>query len=134
MGNSDLDVLDPPDTRVRVGGVDVVVKPLTIGQLPRFVRAIQPAMPQLSVDGDLDWVTLVAEHGEGLIAAAAVATGLEPKDIEALPPDEFVVLCGTLFEANMDFFVRRLAPAMERVSDRIVAAMEAGTGEIRSKH
>lgn len=130
-----LDILDPPDRRVKVGGVEIVVRPLTIGQLPRFVRAIQGAMPQLS-DGDLNWVSLVADHGEGLIAAAAVATGQDPKDIEALPPDEFVLLCGAIFEINCDFFLQRFAPAMERASDRIVAAtarIETGAGEIASR-
>jgi hypothetical protein len=128
-----LDILDPPEVSLTLGGRSVVVRPLTIGQLPRFVRALQGAMPQLSVEGELDWISLVGEHGEGLIAAAAVATGEQQKDIEALPPDEFVLLCGAIFEANMDFFVRRLAPAMERVSDRVVAVMESGAGQIHSR-
>jgi hypothetical protein len=90
-------------------------------------------MPALSGEGEVDWVSLVAEHGERLIAAAAVATGEAEEDIEALRPDEFVLLCGAIFESNMDFFVHRLAPAMERVSDRVVAVMESGAGEIHSR-
>lgn len=125
--NNDLDILDPPGRNVTVAGQSITVRPLTIGQLPRFVRAIQPAWPQLAGYGDVDnpdpdWLALIAKYGEALIEAAAVATGIEPKEIESLAPDEFVLLWGAIFETNMDFFVQRLGPAMERASDRIVAA------------
>lgn len=136
MADNDLDILDPTGRNVMVGGRTVSVVPLTIGQLPRFVRAIQPAAPLLAGDTDINWLPLVAEHGEALIAAAAVATGIEPKDIEALAPDEFVLLCGAIFEVNCDFFVQRLAPAMERASDGIVAAtarIQPGATAIPSK-
>lgn len=136
MPDNDLDVLDPPDHTVTVAGQPITIRPLTIGQLPRFARAIRPAAPLLSGDADPDWLALVAEHGEALIEAAAVATGIEQKDLEALAPDEFVLLCGAIFETNVSFFVDRLAPAMERASDRIVAAtarIEIGAGEIRSR-
>jgi hypothetical protein len=124
----DLDILDPTGISVTVGGRTVSILPLTIGQLPRFARAIQPAAGLLSGDKDPDWLGLVAEHGEALIAAAAVATGIDQKEIEAVAPDEFVVLCGAIFETNASFFVQRLAPAMERTSDRIVAATAAIPG------
>lgn len=136
----DLDILDPTGRNVTVAGQSITVRPLTIGQLPRFVRAIRPAWPQLAGHGEEeespDWLALVAEHGEALIEAAAVATGIESKKIEALAPDEFVVLCGAMFEANIDFFVQRLGPAMERASDRIVAAtarIVSRAGAISSK-
>lgn len=134
MAENDLDILDPLDHTVTVAGQSITIRPLTIGQLPRFVRAIQPAAPLLAGDKDPDWLVLVAEHGDALIEAAAVATGIERKDIEALAPDEFVLLCGAVFEVNVDFFVQRLAPAMERASDRMVAAMTIpGAGATPSK-
>ena len=136
MADHDLDVLDPTGINVTVGGRTVSVVPLTIGQLPRFVRAIQPAASLLAGGEDLDWVALVGQHGEALIAAAAVATGIETKEIESLAPDEFVLLCGAIFEVNCDFFLQRLAPAMERASDRVVAAtarIETGAGVIASR-
>jgi hypothetical protein len=136
MADHDLDVLDPPEHSVTVAGQSITVRPLTIGQLPRFARAIQPAAPVLAGFQDPDWLALIAEHGEALIAAAAVATGIESKEIESLAPDEFVLLCGIIFEVNVDFFVQRLGPAMERASDRILAAtarIEAGNGATLSR-
>ena len=132
---NDLDVLDPTGRDVTVAGRTLTILPLTIGQLPRFVRAIQPAAPLFGGSQDLDWVALIAQHGEALIEAAAVATAIDSKEIETLAPDEFALLCGAVFEANVDFFVRRLGPALERVSDRILAATETitGTGPIPSK-
>jgi hypothetical protein len=135
MADNDLDVLDPTDHKVTVAGQSITVRPLTIGQLPRFVRAIRPAAPHLRGDEDLDWLALVADHGEALIWAAAIATGIDEKEIESLAPDEFVLLCGAIFEVNVDFFVQRLGPAIERASDRMVAAMATspGAGAIPSR-
>lgn len=135
MADNDLDILDPTGRNVTIAGRTVSIVPLTIGQLPRFARAIHPAAPMLAGYEDIAWLALIAEHGEALIEAAAVATGIESKEIESLAPDEFVLLCGAIFEANVDFFVRRLAPAMERASDRVVAATATipGAGVTPSK-
>ncbi len=136
MAADDLDFLDPAGRNVTVAGQSITVRPLTIGQLPRFARAMQPAAPLLAGDQDPDWLTLIADHGEALIEGAAVATEMRAEEIEAMAPDEFACLCGAIFEVNVDFFVQRLAPALERVSDRVVAATERignGAGEIRSR-
>jgi hypothetical protein len=129
----DLDILDPPGRTVTIAGQPITVKPLTIGQLPRFVRAIRPAWPQLAGHGEEeespDWLALVAEHGNSLIEAAAVATGIESKEIEAMAPDEFVLLCGAIFHENMFFFAQRLGPALERASEQIVAATATIVGD-----
>jgi hypothetical protein len=121
--DTDLETLVPAGQVVTVAGREIRIMPLTIGQLPRFARAIRPAVPLLSGDQDPDWLALVAAYGEALIEAAAVATGIESKEIEAMAPDDFVLLCGAIFHENIFFFVQRLAPAMERASDRMVAAM-----------
>ena len=135
MAETDLDILDPAGRNVTVARRTLSIVPLTIGQLPAFARAIRPAAPLLAGGEDIEWLPLIAEHGEALIAAAAVATGIEVKELEALAPDEFVLLCGAIFEVNVGFFVARLAPAMERASDRMVVAMATipGTGATPSR-
>lgn len=127
MADNDLDILDPTGRNVTVAGRMVSVLPLTIGQLPRFVRAIQPALPMLAGKEDPDWLALVGEHGEALIEAAAIATGLEVAEIEVAAPDEFVLLCGAIFEVNTDFFVRRLAPALQSATANMEVAMQTAT-------
>jgi hypothetical protein len=123
MADNDLDVLDPSGRNVTVAGRTVSIVPLTVAQFPRFARAIR-YIPQVSlVDDSTDWLGLLAEHGDNLIEAAAVATEMESKDLGALPADEFVELCSAILEVNIDFFVQRLAPAIERASVAIVKAI-----------
>ncbi|MGH8521943.1 MAG: hypothetical protein ACREU9_11115 [Gammaproteobacteria bacterium] len=113
-----------------VGGKTLEVVPLTVGQLPAFARAIRSLAPALQ-GGEADWLGLLAEHGESMIAAVGIATGLKHEDLAGLPPDEFVALAAALMEVNMDFFVRRLTPAVNAAAEKIVTV--SGAGATRSK-
>lgn len=48
---SDLDKLVPPTFEITLAGETVSVKPLKVGQMPAFLRAITPVMQQISGDG-----------------------------------------------------------------------------------
>lgn len=108
-----------------VGGKTLAVRPLTIGQYPAFARAIRPLAPALDAD-EPDWLALVAEHGEALIEAASVATGIGRDDLGRLDPDEFIEIAAAILAVNMDFFVRRLAPAVKAAEGKILALSGAG--------
>jgi hypothetical protein len=110
-------------TRIRVvecRGESVEVKPLTIGQLPRFVKAVRPLLvvhaDTIAADGfSLDMaVGMVESHADQLVAAIAVATGRPAAWINETTLDEFTELATAVFAVNLDFFVRRLLPSLAR--------------------
>jgi hypothetical protein len=82
-----FDVLDVPAQSLDYAGTTFTISPITVGQLPAFVRGIRPALGALVAldsvlesggdDNDLTdaFLDLIAEHGEGLQEAMAVATG-----------------------------------------------------------
>lgn len=113
-----------------MSGGTFTVSPLTVGQIPSFARAIRPIAPALQ-GGEADWLGLLADHGDAVIAAVSIASSITPKDLAALGPDEFVALATACMEVNMDFFVRRLTPAVSAAAERILAA--SGAGATRSK-
>lgn len=124
-------IYQPRAIEVEVGGRTVSVKPLTVGQLPVFARAIRPLAPALQ-GGEADWLELIAEHGESVIASVSIATAMTREDLGGLPPDEFVRLAAAVMEVNMDFFVRRLTPAVSAAAEKMMLA--SGAGAPPSKH
>lgn len=121
----DLSVLDPPSREVAYRGVSLTVKPLTIGQVPRFTRAIRPMFAALAsvavstpsggdgggggepLEMDVDkLLDLVIEHGDAAIEAVAVATGRNVAFISEGSPLDFVELARAVIEVNADFFAR----------------------------
>lgn len=113
-------------------GETITVKPITVGQLPRFVKAIRPAFGALvalapassSPDGeggqgagDLDPVELLdlyAEHGPAINEAITICTGMKAEAVDSLQLDEAFELLRALWTVNRDFFVHRVLPMLNR--------------------
>lgn len=91
---------------------------LEVGQLPAFARAIRPMGEAVSAILDGGQFTLgtlldmMADHGEHVIEAVALATGIPVAVINKAKPDELLPAVRGAFEVNRDFFLRRLMPAL----------------------
>ncbi|MCQ9378800.1 DUF6631 family protein [Methyloversatilis sp. XJ19-49] len=112
-----LEAIEPSDIRtVPTSAGDITVEPLRIGQLPAFARAIRQCGGLLLAvaDGtDPDSMLFhIAEHGDAIIEACAVATRQDAKSIAALPPDEFIAVIAAVIGVNRDFFARRMNPEL----------------------
>ena len=71
---SDLDTLIPAPVELTVGGETLLLKPLKVGQMPAFLRAISPVLQQLTKP-EIDWLLLFGERGHDLLSAIAIAVG-----------------------------------------------------------
>lgn len=109
--DDDLDILDPPSVEVTLNGRPVTIRPLTVGQIPAFARAIRPLgdlFQRIESLTTADVLDMLADHGEQVIEAAAVATGLQGEDLQDVNPGEFVSLVAAVIRVNADFFRRAL--------------------------
>lgn len=119
---ADLDTIEPDFFEVTLAShPTVVVRPITVGQLPRFLRVIKPIVDSLAQGGtsledlqggeiEVDMLALYVEHGERLNEAIAISTGLPLKVVETLGLDEGIQLAKAVWEVNADFFARRVLP------------------------
>lgn len=109
---SDLETLIPQSVEVIIAGEPVAIKPLKVGQLPGFLRAVSPVMQQLS-GPEIDWLALFGERGDDLLAAIAIAVG-RPRDwVDELAADEAILLAAKVIEVNSDFFTRTVIPKLD---------------------
>ena len=125
MGNDMFAALPPVPLSIEIAGERIDLTPLKVGEVPAFARAVQPIAAGLS--GSPDWLALLADHGEAVIAAIAIATRRPVVWVAGLDLDEAVRLAEAVFGVNADFFIQRLLPSVTQAAARIGQALESPT-------
>ena len=124
---NDLDALVPQGIELVIDGEPLVIKPLKVGQLPGFLRAISPVMQQIS-STEIDWLALFGERGDDLLSAIAIAVGKPRAWVDELAADEAILLAAKVIEVNADFFTRTVLPRLDGLIARTGATAAMATG------
>ena len=109
---SDLDTLIPQAVELTVGGETLAIKPLKVGQMPAFLRAISPVTQHLT-RAEIDWLLLFGEHGDDLLTAIGIAVSKPRTWVDELAADEAILLAAKVIEVNADFFTRTVIPRLD---------------------
>jgi len=117
---NDLEKLIPQPVELTVGGETLAIKPLKVGQMPAFLRAISPVMQHLT-RAEIDWLTLLGEQGDDLLAAIAIAVAKPRQWVDDLAADEAILLAAKVIEVNADFFTRTVLPKLDGLFTRAKA-------------
>lgn len=118
---TDLATLIPQPVTVTAGGREVAVTPIKVRELPAFAAAVEPLLQAVSSGADVS--ALLMRDAESLIKAVAIGARLERAFVDDLELDELLTLAAAVLEVNADFFVRRVAPALNLAVERIGARM-----------
>jgi hypothetical protein len=122
----DFEAFVPKEVTVSVNGEPVTVRPLTMGKIPAFIKAVEPIKGVLSfVEGEpLDLTDLLVDPDKNaaLLNSLTISTGIATGTLEALTPDTVIELATAVLEVNADFFARRLAPLWRTSLTRVVEA------------
>lgn len=116
--SEDTSPIEPEPFSAPFGGRMVSIVPLTVGQLPGFARALKPvvaAFPNLETFGIAEFFDVVAEHGERVVEATSIATGVPVAELNKARPDALLPLALAAVKVNADFFARSVLPAMAAV-------------------
>ena len=114
---NDLEKLIPIAVELTVGGETLAIKPLKVGQMPAFLRAISPVMQHLT-RAEIDWLALFGEQGDDLLAAIAIAVAKPRQWVDDLAADEAILLAAKVIEVNADFFTRTVLPKLDGLFTR----------------
>ena len=109
--------LPPAPVTLVIGSERLELTPLKVGDVPAFARAVQPVAASLSASPD--WLALLAEHGEAVIDAVAIASRRPPEWVTNLALDDAVRLAEAVFEVNADFFIQRVLPSLTEAATRV---------------
>ena len=124
---SDLDALVPQAVELVIDGEPLAIRPLKVGQLPAFLRAITPVMQYLGGDG-IDWLALFGERGDDLLTAVSIAIGKPRGWVDALDADEAILVAAKVIEVNADFFSRMVMPRLDGlIAQTSAVAITAGS-------
>ena len=123
---SDLETLIPQAVELVIDGEPLVIKPLKVGQMPAFLRAITPVMQQIGGDG-IDWLALFGERGDDLLTAVSIAVGKPRAWVDALDADQAILLAAKVLEVNADFFTRTVMPRLDGLIARTGATAAMAT-------
>ena len=110
--------LGGPTKEITMNGKAVELVPMKMKQLVAFAKAIKPIRGELAaLTGDLTFENLAnllaAGTGDDLFKAVEVATGVDRATLETLDLAEFIELAGAALSVNADFFVKKVAPAIQ---------------------
>jgi hypothetical protein len=115
--------LPPVPVTLVIGGERLDLTPLKVGDVPAFARAVQPVAASLSASPD--WLALLAEHGEAVIDAVAIASRRPSEWVTNLEIDDAVRLAEAVFEVNADFFIQRVLPSLTEAATRVSQTLGA---------
>lgn len=126
---SDLETLIPQAVELVIDGEPVAIKPLKVGQMPSFLRAITPVMQQIGGDG-IDWLTLFGERGDELLTAVSIAIGKPRAWVDELAADEAILLAAKVIEVNADFFTRTVMPRLNGEMGGLIGRTSAAAAAV----
>lgn len=129
----DLEKLIPQGALLTIGGEALALKPLKVGQMPAFLRAISPVMQHLG-QPQIDWLALFGERGDDLLSAIAIAVNKPRVWVDELAADEAILLAAKVIEINADFFTRTVLPRLDGLFAQVMplAAQAAASGSTPS--
>ena len=130
---NDLDTLVPQGIELVIDGEPLAIKPLKVGQMPGFLRAISPVMQQLTRN-EIDWLALFGERGDDLLSAIAIAVGKSRAWVDELAADEAILLAAKVIEVNSDFFTRTVIPKLDGLftAAKVPPVLKAAAGSTPS--
>lgn len=122
---NELETLIPQPVDVKIGGEQIKILPIKVGKLPAFIRAVAPFFDVFKQGENVDFLALLGQHGESVLDACAIGSGLTRTQIDDLDPAQLVQIAQAIVEVNMDFFIHWLLPsitAAARVATRTGAS------------
>ena len=128
---SELETIVPQGIELLIDGESLLIKPLKVGQLPGFLRAISPVMQQMS-STEIDWLALFGEHGDDLLTAVSIAIGKPRAWVDALDADEAILVAAKVIEVNADFFTRTVMPRLNEQMGGLFAQASTATAGLTS--
>ncbi|MGZ3325698.1 MAG: DUF6631 family protein [Xanthobacteraceae bacterium] len=113
-----------PGREVAAGGETIKVSPFVFGQLPKVAKCFA-SIKGVIEGGNL--IEIASAGGEDLLQLLCLAANKPRAWFDTLPSDEGLSLMAAVIQVNRDFFVQRMSPVLQRLTQAV-----NGTGALSS--
>lgn len=131
MTTQDLEQVIPQPATIEVAGLTLTIAPITVGKLPRLMRALRPVLAAWNdladAQGGVPYLALMERAGDDVVAALAIASDQPADWIAGLTPAQAIEIAIAELEANPDFFVHLLRENPGLMAKAIAAAAPGPT-------
>jgi hypothetical protein len=116
-----LEVLQPEEQIVDIGGERVYVSPYTFGKLPKVLKIlgrVQVALDSIQSGEGLNEVQILqalGEHGDDVIALIGLSTDYPVEYFDTIPSDKGLELAIMVYKVNQSFFVQNVMPMIQEL-------------------
>lgn len=99
----------------------IKITPLKFRQFAEVAKHVVTFRSLTSENGDLDIMSLIANHGSEVAQVISISLDKDPKWVDALDLDDTLELVMVIVEVNRDFFSQQLAPKLREMTTRLSA-------------
>ncbi len=125
-GNGELEKIFDDKKSLVINGENIEISPLYLGEFPLMFKAIKPFVDKIGVNPD--WISLMVDHGEDLLEALSIASRRPREWINNLELDNAMMLASLIFEVNADFFIQRVVPSINTMTENMKNLSARGIG------
>lgn len=125
-GNGELEKIFCDKKSLVINGENIEISPLYLGEFPLMFKAIKPFVDKIGADPD--WISLMVDHGEDLLEALSIASRRPREWVNNLELDNAMMLASLIFEVNADFFIRRVVPSINTMTENMKNLSARGIG------
>lgn len=119
-----IEGLAPPSRlAIVIGGEELSITPAAISDLGAMLRDGKAVF--VAMDEGVSMAEIFSTYTEDLITICAHGSPLTREQVSGLSGCDFMTLLGAVLEANLDFFIRRLRPAMDQMMTRLLGVISA---------
>lgn len=118
---SELESLFVTEKTVKIGKGEVVVKQLTVDDLPKILQIMMKVMPEKNKTFDLKAAVqkIVTDHFEEVKLLLVSLTNIETEKVGKLNLAAASMIIAEVLKENVDFLYQHVVPAIQGLTDSI---------------
>lgn len=123
----EVSLIFPEGKEITVKKEAIKIMPFGFGKFPKLLALMKDFKePAPGTEVNIKNIAvMIADNSEAVMELCMLATGKKREWLDDVPPDEAVILLRSIFEVNIDFFVKRLQPtileSIQKVQDSVGA-------------
>lgn len=123
---NELEVINPVGKQIKIKDENLTITPFKFGELPRVFRAVDPILVELTNalqhrnNHAAMLSALMASAGDNVLDLITVGVRKPREWVEQLDSDEGLELFAAVLEVNVDFFVKKVLPRLNKTLEAVV--------------